>query len=191
MCREKGFELLVETYILIRQRGRVKDLQLRIGGGVGPADQPLVDQMRQRLAKLGFVAEVEFHPNLDRAQKQDFLRSLTVFSTPALYGEAFGLYVIEALASGVPVVQPRHAAFPELIEASGGGLIAEPNAESLAQSIEQLLLNPAEARALGEAGRKAALEKFSSERMACDVANALSDVADTKDSALRTPHSAF
>lgn len=191
MCPEKGFALLAETYILIRQRGRVKNLKLRLGGGLGPSDQPLVDRIRQHFAELGFSADVEFHPNLDRSQKQDFLRSLTVFSTPALYGEAFGLYVIEALASGVPVVQPRHAAFPELIEATGGGLIAEPNAESLAQNIEQLLLQPSTARAFAEAGRRAVVEKFSSERMARDVANALSLVADTKNSAPRTPHSAF
>jgi hypothetical protein len=58
---------------------------------------------------------VAFFPNLSRAEKIDFLQGLTVFSVPALYGEAFGLYLIEALAAGVPVVQPRHAAFPELV----------------------------------------------------------------------------
>jgi glycosyltransferase involved in cell wall biosynthesis len=147
--------------------------------------------MRGRFAQLGFSPDVEFHPNLDRAQKQEFLRSLTIFSTPALYGEAFGLYVIEALASGVPVVQPRHAAFPELIEATGGGLIAEPNAESLAEAIEHLLLHPAQARALGDAGRKAVSEKFSSERMARDVADVLGEALEGKKSPLGASHSTF
>jgi glycosyltransferase involved in cell wall biosynthesis len=191
MCREKGFELLAETYLAIRQRGRVPRLKIRFGGGLGPSDQPLVDQIRRRFAAAGCSGDVEFHPNLNRAQKQDFLRSLTVFSTPALYGEAFGLYVIEAFASGVPVVQPRHAAFPELIEASGGGVIAELNVESLAQSIEQLLLNPAQARALGAAGRTAALERFSSGHMAQGIASILKEVVEPKNSAVRAPHSAF
>ncbi len=86
---------------------------------------------------------------------------------PALYGEAFGLYVIEAMAAGVPVVQPRVAAFPELIEATGGGVLcAADDPQALAEAIEELLLNPARARALGEAGRRAVFERFSAEAMA-------------------------
>ena len=90
-----------------------------------------------------------------------------MFSVPANYGEAFGLYVIEALAAGVPVVQPRTAAFPEILAATGGGVLCEPNdAKSLADALEELLLNPDRARALGEAGRRAVAEKFSAEAMA-------------------------
>jgi glycosyltransferase involved in cell wall biosynthesis len=115
----------------------------------------------------GLVGDAEFQPNLDRAGKLALLRSLTVFSVPALYGEAFGLYVLEALAAGVPVVQPRTAAFPELIEATGGGVLcAAGDARALAEAVEGLLLNPARARALGEAGRRAVTERFSAEAMA-------------------------
>jgi glycosyltransferase involved in cell wall biosynthesis len=90
-----------------------------------------------------------------------------VFSVPARYGEAFGLYLIEAMAAGVPVVQPRTAAFPEIIEATGGGVLCEPgNPKSLADAIEQLLLNPQRARALGKIGRNAVFEKFNAEAMA-------------------------
>ena len=68
---------------------------------------------------------------------------------PARYGEAFGLYVIEAMAAGVPVVQPRVAAFPELIEATGGGVLcAADDAQSLAEAIEELLLDPRSGAAL-------------------------------------------
>jgi len=96
---------------------------------------------------------------------------------PALYGEAFGLYVIEALASGVPVVQPRHAAFPELIEATGGGALYEPgNLSALVQQLEDLLLNPILARSLGTAGRKAVLEKFSVDSMAQEMVKTIQEV---------------
>jgi len=89
---------------------------------------------------------------------------------PASYGEAFGLYVLEALAAGVPVVQPRSGAFPELIEATGGGVLCAPgDAGSLAEAIEGLLLDPQRARALAETGRQAVRERFSAEAMARNI----------------------
>jgi glycosyltransferase involved in cell wall biosynthesis len=167
MCREKGLDTLVEAYVILRRRGRVKDLKLRLGGGCGPAEEPVVEALRERLAAEGLLEDVEFWPNLDRPDKLAFLQGLSVFSVPALYGEAFGLYVVEALAAGVPVVQPRTAAFTELVEATGGGLLCAPgDPEALAEAIEQLLLAPERARALGDAGRRAVFEQFSAEAMA-------------------------
>jgi glycosyltransferase involved in cell wall biosynthesis len=167
MCREKGLDTVVEAYILLRQRGRVGNLRLKVGGSCGPADKSFVDALRERLQESGLLGEVAFHPNPDRAGKLEFLRSLSVFSVPARYGEAFGLYVIEAMAAGVPVVQPRIAAYPELIEATGGGVLcAAGNALALAEAVEELLLDPARAAALGDAGRHAVFERFSAEAMA-------------------------
>jgi len=174
MCKEKGLDLLVEAFILLKQRGRVPHLKLRIGGGCGPADEPFVKALRRRLAAAGYIGETGFWPNLSRVEKLDFLHGLSVFSVPALYGEAFGLYVIEALAAGVPVVQPRTAAFPEIIEATGGGVLCEPgDPKALADAIESLLLNPAQARRLGEAGRRAVFERFSARAMAQATLQAL------------------
>lgn len=167
MCKEKGLDLLVEAFILLKQRGRVPHLKLRIGGGCGPADEAFVKTLRRHLAAAGYIGETSFWPNLSRPEKLDFLHSLTVFSVPALYGEAFGLYVLEALAAGVPVVQPRIAAFPEIIEATGGGVLCEPgDPKALADAMEPLLLDSAKARVLGEAGRKAVFEQFSAGVMA-------------------------
>jgi glycosyltransferase involved in cell wall biosynthesis len=177
MCREKGLEMLVEAYLLLRQHDRVKNLRLHVGGGCGPTDEPFVAELRSRLAARGVLGDVEFHPNLDRAQKAEFLRSLTVFSVPALYGEAFGLYVLEAMAAGVPVVQPRHAAFPEIIHATGGGVVCEPgDAQALATALEGLLINRIAARGLGESGRKAVLEGFSVRSMAGNILTALQEL---------------
>jgi glycosyltransferase involved in cell wall biosynthesis len=170
MCPEKGLDLLVDAYVLLRRRGRLKGLKLKIGGSCGPRDAALVETLRGRLRSAGLEGEAEFCPNLSREQKLAFLRSLSVFSVPARCGEAFGLYVIEALAAGVPVVQPRSGAFPELIEATGGGVLCKPeDPESLAQALEPLLLAPEQARALGECGRQAVFEKFSARRMAAGM----------------------
>lgn len=167
MCPEKGLATLVNAFILLKKRNGVKDLKLRIGGSCGPMDDVFVEDLSGRLQENGVLGDVEFHKNLSRSDKQVFLRSLSVFSVPAMYGEAFGLYVIEALACGVPVVQPRHAAFPELIGATGGGMLCEPGDElALADAIEDLLLTPTRARSLGLAGQKAVQEQFGIETMA-------------------------
>jgi glycosyltransferase involved in cell wall biosynthesis len=170
MCREKGLENLIDAFLILKKRARVQNLKLRVGGSCGPVDQILVDQLRNRLAKAGVAGDVEFLPNPSRADKLRFLASLSVFSVPALYSEAFGLYVIEALAAGVPVVQPAHSAFPELIQATGGGLLCAPgDPKSLADTLEPLLNDPACARSLGEAGRKSVAEKFNLETMAAQM----------------------
>jgi len=173
MCKDKGLDLLVEAFITLKQRGTVARLKLQIAGSCGPGDEPFVKALRKRLAEAGYIGEVAFYPNLTRAEKIDFLQGLTVFSVPALYGEAFGLYLIEALAAGVPVVQPRHAAFPELVAATGGGLICEPDAKSLADKLEELLLNPERAQSLGAAGAQAVREKFTVAAMAQETLRVL------------------
>ena len=162
MCPEKGLDTLVDAFIAIRRRGRVPTLRLKVGGGCGPADAAFVEDMRTRLRASGLLADVEFHPNLERSAKIAFLTALTVFSVPALYGEAFGMYLIEALAAGVPVVQPNHAAFPEIVCATGGGVVCPAgDPRALAQAIEDLVLDPARCRALGEAGRRAVRTAYS------------------------------
>jgi glycosyltransferase involved in cell wall biosynthesis len=171
MCPEKGLGLAVDTFIELKRRRRVPKLRLHVGGGCGPGDEPFVEEQKGRLEAAGALGDAQFFPNVTRTEKIEFMQGLDVFCTPALYGEAFGLYVLEALAAGVPVVQPRHAAFPEIVEATGGGIIADPNTLALATAMEELLLDPARARALGETGQRAVVERFNERRMADEVLN--------------------
>src|ERR1051325_7881363 len=138
MCPEKGLDTLVDAYLELRQRSRIQNLRLRIGGGCGPADEPFVNALRQRLNQSGHASDVEFSPNLARGAKVKFLQSLTVFSVPARCTEAFGLYAIEAMAAGIPVAQPRTGAFPEIIETTGGGITYEGDSKALALALEEL-----------------------------------------------------
>ena len=178
LCREKGLDQLVAAFLRLKKRPRLQNLKLRVGGSCGPADQPIVDALRNDIAAAGVLADVEFCPNLSRLEKQAFLRSLSVFSVPATYGEAYGLYVIEAMASAVPVVQPDHAAFPELIAATGGGILVPPNNQSaLADGLELLLSDPPRARALGDAGRAAVSAQFNMNTMAQQMVQICRDAA--------------
>jgi len=167
MCLEKGLDQLVGAFVRLKKRKGLGDLKLRVGGSCGPTDQVVVDELRSILARHNLQGDVEFCPNVSREAKLEFLRSLTVFSVPARHPEAFGLYVLEALAAGVPVVQPDHGGFSELVAATGGGLLFPANDEAaLADAIEALLRTPEQARAMGEAGRAVVRERFTAEAMA-------------------------
>lgn len=171
-CRDKGLALLVEALILLRGNDRLRGLRLRIAGGRTAEDGPFLAEIRARLDRIGLADAVESLPNLGRAQRIEFLRSLSVMSVPTTQPEAFGLYAIEALACGVPFVLPRHGAAPELLEATGGGLLCEPNdLPSLADALGELLLHSEHARALGERGRRVVHAKFDANLLAHDVVN--------------------
>ena len=104
---------------------------------------------------------------MDRAGKIEFLRGLHALTVPAPYHEPKGLYVLEALANGVPVVQPRHGAYPELVEGTGGGLLvdgAEP--EAVAAGLQTLFEDEERRLRLGRRGRAAVHESHGDELMA-------------------------
>lgn len=177
MCALKGLETLVDAYILLRAADRIKGLRLRVAGTKTAADDAYVEGLQARLAAEGLQNETEFLPNISREEKLAFLQGLSVLSVPATYGESFGLYVIEALAAGTPVVQPRHAAFPELLAETGGGLLCEPDdPKALAATLEELLCDPDRALALGEQGRQTVHARFHVDRMAQEVADCFARV---------------
>lgn len=167
MSRPKGLGLLVDAYIeLVKRRGPAA-VRLGVAGAMTGDDGKYVDGLKRKLAACGCLDAVAFVPNPDRAQKIAFLRSLSVFCTPATYGEAFGYYVLEAQASGVPVVQPQHGAFPEILGITGGGELCAPDdPQALAAALLRLLDDPERRRQLGAAGRKAVEASFSIEAMA-------------------------
>ena len=167
----KGLGLLVEAFMALKKTEGLARLKLRVAGGETVGSHPFLEDLQGRIAAWGVADDLEFLPNLGRLKRQEFLRSLSVLSVPTLRPEAFGLYVLEALASGVPVVEPRHGALVELLEATGGGILVEPgDLGALTAALQDLLLHPAKARDLGMRGRKAVLEQFAIERSAREMA---------------------
>jgi glycosyltransferase involved in cell wall biosynthesis len=167
MCAEKGLDTLVDAFLKLKKNEKFGNAKLRIAGGKRSDDEAFLDKIRQKLRSHDIIDDVEFLPDFDRKARIAFLRSLSVLSVPEKQPVACGLYVLEALAAGVPVVEPASGVFPELLEITGGGLLFEPNnVEALADAIGSLLLDPAKARRLGEQGRAAVSEKFNIEQTA-------------------------
>ena len=168
--RDKGLGALIEAFLELKRRPEHAGLRLAAAGATLKGDWQHVAAWRERLERAGLGGSFELRSNVGMTEKLDVLRRSTVFSVPATYGESFGLYLLEAWAMGLPVVQPAHAAFPELLEATGGGLLFSPDdPAALARTLHELLVDRARARALGERGKKAVLERFSGARMAREV----------------------
>lgn len=138
ICPEKGLHVLMEAFDLLH--ARQPRAKLRVGGYLGPRDQTYFQKLSLRANgwddAFAHIGSPETH-----AEKVAFLSSLDVLSVPTTYREPKGLYVLEALANGTPVVQPRHGSFPEMLEQTRGGTLVEPdNPQALATALEELLL---------------------------------------------------
>lgn len=151
---EKGLHLLAEAYKLFRERHSTANARLEAAGWMPPEGKAYLADIEEKLSEWGLRNEFHYHGELDRQGKVEFLRRLTVFSMPATYPEPKGLTILEAMAAGVPVIQPRYGSFPEMVERTGGGLLVEPNdAASLAESLATLYQN---SELTADLGRKAA-----------------------------------
>jgi glycosyltransferase involved in cell wall biosynthesis len=165
LAPEKGLHLLVDAFLELHRRGI--DCRLRMAGYLGGSQRAYAEEQFARLRAAGLTASFEYAGSLDRQQKIEFLRSLDVLSVPTTYREPKGLYVLEALAAGVPVVQPSHGAFPELLERLQGGFLVRPNdAVALADGLARLLADDESRRRHGEQGRARVLEEFHADAMA-------------------------
>ena len=133
----------------LRTSGKYDDLALKIAGGMTDEDEPFVEE-QSKLVRAGLSKHFTISPNISRDQKWTFLKSLSVFSVPARYPEAFGLYVVEAMLGGTPVVLPDTGAFPEIIENTKGGKLYNPETTgSLVETLDELLSDPVEAKTIG------------------------------------------
>lgn len=164
---EKGLHLLADAYRQLRQREDFGPARLDAAGYLAPEHRPYLEEIQRQMAGAGLADEFHYHGTLERDAKLRFLQSIDVLSMPTTYAEPKGLSVLESLASGVPVIQPRWGSFPEIIEITQGGLLCEPNdSASLADKLYSLWKNPELKNDLARQGANGVREHYSAARMA-------------------------
>ena len=167
ICPEKGLHLLVDAFYRLTKEIGSDKIRLKVAGYLGKGDQPYFEEIRKQIDTWGLTDAFEYWGEVNRAQKIDFLNGLHLLSVPTIYKEPKGLFVLESLANGVPVVQPRHGGFPELIAETGGGILVDTeSSDAIAEGILRLINDPKEREALGRQGKDAVHRSFSDDVMA-------------------------
>jgi glycosyltransferase involved in cell wall biosynthesis len=150
---EKGLDQLAQAYIRLRREYGLPASRLEAAGWMGADNKAYLAKVEARLKKAGLAGEFTYRGELDRLEKVRFLARADVFSMPAPYKEPKGFTILEAMAAGIPVVQPSHGAFTEMVQRTGGGLLVKPDdVVALAEGIWQLFQDRRRRVALGRQG---------------------------------------
>jgi len=167
---EKGLHNLADAYRVLRLEKGLPPSRLLVAGYLAPENKPYLERIAEGLSRAGLGDEFVYRGTVDRARKVRFFHEIDVLSVPSPYHEPKGLYLLEAMACGVPVAQPNHGAFPEIIERTGGGVLARSDSGAdVADAIYELWKDPARAAELGRRGADGVRRHYTVTHMAENV----------------------
>jgi glycosyltransferase involved in cell wall biosynthesis len=172
MSRDNGLDILVDAFIILKKQGGFEDVKLVITGGSTGDDAKFLKNLKEKLKKEKLYRDVNFCESIECEDRMIFFKGISVLSVPVRNGEAFGIYLLEAMASGIPVVQPALGAFPEIIKTSGGGITYEPNTPTkLAEALAGILSDKDLIANNGQRGYQGIKEHFNIENQATKLVN--------------------
>jgi glycosyltransferase involved in cell wall biosynthesis len=147
-----------------------EDVQLILTGGQTGDDKQFLKEVHKKIKKNGLTSAVDFHKNFEGEGRKEFFARTSMISVPVRNGEAFGIYIAESMASGIPVIQPALGAFPELISLTGGGIIYQQNnPETLMSSLKKLLDHPDNLKQLSVDARLGAEKNLDINKLCLDL----------------------
>ncbi len=167
MCHSNGLHVLIDAFILLKKDPRFSEVKLKITGGKTGDDLKFIKAQKKKITAAKLDDQVDWDEEFEGEERQIFFDTVSVVSVPVLSGEAFGLYQLEALASGIPLVQPALGAFPEVAGGSGGGIIYTPNElEKLAEALGNIILDKEKLAELSEKGQEGVRMHFDIKKQA-------------------------
>ncbi len=181
MNEENGFGLLIDAFIELKRNERFFSLRLYATGGMTGDDKSYIRKQVRKLKQANLEEQVDIQHNFEQEELGEFFQKITLLSVPVLKGEAFGLYQLEALASGVPLVQPGLGAFPEIIEATSGGVVYQPNnALALATKLAEVLDSPLQIERMSRNGIEAVGKHFDCSKLTREMVGIYEQIIESK-----------
>lgn len=146
-------------FLFVGRLEKIKGVQDILPAFEGPGETDLLivgsgDYEAELRAQAGDNPRIKFTGRLHPDQLLEYYRHARALLVPSLCFETFGIILIEAFRAGAPVIARALGPFPEIVQASGGGLLYEGRAE-LIQAMERLQQNEAERRDLAQNARRA------------------------------------
>lgn len=140
MNHENGLDIAIDAFILLKKENGYVDWHLHLTGGSTGEDTHFLKEQKKKIDESGLRTFIHFWEGFEGQHRKNFLSRMQLISVPVRNGEAFGIYLAEAMASGIPVVQPKLGAFPEIVSQGGGGMIYEPNTpEALVEAWKSII----------------------------------------------------
>jgi glycosyltransferase involved in cell wall biosynthesis len=169
-CRinsHNGFDKLVDAFIELKKEDSLPGLTLHVSGGYTGDDKAYIGEQIKKIKDNGLKSFIRIYPEFHGNSKQEFFSNIDVMSVPVRKHDGYGLYLLEANAAGIPVVQPATGAFPEIVENTSGGITYSPDTVSeLASAIRKLLKDHDLRAKLSESGKERVLNHLSLDKMA-------------------------
>ncbi len=172
LCEENGLDILVDAFILLKKMPGNEESKLLLTGGSTGDDTHFIAEQKRKIHHAELTDQVVFIHDFSAEKRNAFLDQVTLMTVPVKHGEAFGIYLTEAMAAGIPIVQPALGAFPEIVRDSGGGVIYEPNTPlALAKTMHALLVDQKMLKSLSTQARESIEKTFNIHALSKEMAS--------------------